>query len=84
MTYRVEISTIQDQFSRAHRNMIDELGGTDYITRTLIQTHQSHWKMMEHGWQKKYGISPVTENSHWKYLDFENEKQYTLFVLKWS
>jgi len=85
MTYRVEISTIQEQFSRAHVAMIvDEMGGTEQLTRTSIRTHQSHWKMMEHGWQKQYNIKPVMENGHWKYLDFENEQQYTLFVLKWS
>ena len=83
MTYRVEINDCLSQFHRAHEALIESLGGSHHLARQSQQGH-SHWKIMEHNWQKKYNATPVGENSNWKYLDFETEQHYTLFILKWS
>lgn len=75
MTYRVEINDCLRQFRCAHNALIESLGSaSQYVGKG----------QMQHNWQKLYGVKPVSENSHWKYLDFEDEKQYTLFILKWS
>lgn len=75
MPYRVEINDCLRQFHRAHNALIESLG----------RAPDAGGKgPMQHNWQKLYGVKPVSENSHWKYLDFEDEKQYTLFILKWS
>jgi len=83
MTYRVEINQCLEQFHRAHETLIKNLGGAQHIAR-ISARGQNHWKLMERNWKKKYHACPTGENGHWRYLDFENEKQYTLFVLKWS
>lgn len=83
MTYRVEISDCLIQFDCAHAALIESLGGAGHLVKTSI-SGQNHWQAMEHNWQKLYGAKPVRENGRWKYLDFDSEKQYTLFILRWS
>lgn len=83
MTYRVLISDCVSQYHRAHNALIDSLGGSHHIASTS-QRGQSHWRLMENNWQKKYHARPVAVNGCWKYLDFPSEKHYLAFILKWS
>jgi hypothetical protein len=85
MTYRVEINDCLDQFHRAHRSLMDSLGGAAHLARTSGPGN-SHWQLMEHNWKTKYNITPRngSGSTAWKYLDFDSEKHYTAFILKWS
>lgn len=83
MTYRVEINDCLKQFRRAHKALIEELGGSDYLIRNSQRGH-THFSIMKTNWQKRYNITPVNENSVYKYLDFKSEEDYLIFVLKWS
>ena len=84
MTYRVPIVEVTRQFHRAHTALVESLGGSQHLSRTTMRGSLGHWQVMEQNWQKKYNAKPVNVNGSWKWLDFSNEKQYTLFMLKWS
>ena len=85
MIHRVPISDCRPQFRRAHKALIDSLGGSYHIARRS-RSGNGYWQVLEYNWKKQYNITPrnAVDSTEWKYLDFDSEAQYTLFLLRWS
>jgi len=95
--FSVEINNLVLEFHRAHNHVLDKLGGKDAVIqrRNHWGALATGWSTYIHAVPagkinplianrplKRRGAS-VLESEQWTHLWFMQEKDYTLFLLKW-
>ena len=83
MTFTVEYTDCEVQFNNCHVALVESLGGAQHLAK---QNLNNYFDVLAHNWKKKYNITLWSDEDYvqFKYLDFLSEKQYTMFILKWS
>lgn len=84
MTVTVKITSVTPQFHRCHQSVIRSLGGSQQIVVDRYQ--QPPMQALRAGWKRLYDvdISCGKGFGDWRELTFPSEKDYMLWLIKWS
>jgi len=81
MTYRVKVSDIREVFNRVHSDVLEEILCSTENEKVLPPLVVSRY------WHKLHGVRIVYKNDGYdciQWLDFDNERDYIMFMLRWS